>query len=91
MAKADKGKLPPSFRKAAKKIAATGPAKTDRIIDPAGKPGTVLSVAGGMVKVKHDDGSTDIHPIGSVRKIQAPPIGATPATPAKKAAKKKRA
>lgn len=83
-----KGKLPPSFRKAAKKIAATGPTKNDKVVDQQGRVGTVLSVAGGMVKVKHDDGGTDIHPIGKVQKMS--PVRTTPVAPAKKIVKKKK-
>jgi hypothetical protein len=82
-----KGKLPPSFRKAAKQIAKTGPAKNDKVVDQQGRTGTVLSIAGGMVKVKHDDGDTDIHPVGRVQKLA--PTRVTPSAPNKKIAKKK--
>lgn len=79
-------KLPPGFRKAAKKVTAQGPTKGDRVVDPDGKMGTVMSAAGGMVKMKHDHGGVQYHPAGSVRKL-APPT-TTAATPAKKVVKK---
>lgn len=85
---ADKGKLPPSFRKAAKKIEQTAPSKGETVVDPEGKPGRVVSVAGGMVKVRHATG-TDIHPVGSVRRVQAPDaLVSAPPVPKKKTKKK---
>jgi hypothetical protein len=66
-----KGKIPPQFLKAQKK-AAPAAAKGAKVIDPKGKSGTVTAVMGGMVKVKHTDGSTDVHPKGAVKKAAAP-------------------
>ena len=87
-----KGKLPPSYRRAAKEIAKTAPTRNDKVVDQAGRTGTVLSVAGGMVKVKHDDGGTDIHPIGKVQKLApaAAPQSTGVRVAPKKATKKKR-
>lgn len=79
-------KLPPGFRKAAKKVTAQGPSKGDRVVDPDGHTGTVVSAAGGMVKMKHDNGGTMYHPAGSVRKLA--PSTTPSVTPTKKAKKK---
>jgi hypothetical protein len=59
---------------AAKKTAArkatsgvpAGVAKGARVRDPKGKTGTVTSVTGQIAKVRHDDGTTDTHPIGAL-------------------------
>lgn len=84
-------KLPPGFRKAAKKVTQSGPSKGDRVVDPEGKTGTVKSAAGGMVKVRHDNGGVDYHPAGSVRKLAAPTTpGTTSATSPKKKTKSKK-
>lgn len=81
-------KLPPGFRKAAKQVTKSGPAKGDRVVDPEGKTGTVLSAAGGMVKMRHDHGGVKYHPAGDVRKLAAPTSPAVSPTPKKKTKKK---
>jgi hypothetical protein len=41
-------------------------AKGARVKDPKGKTGVVTSVTGQIAKVKHDDGTTDTHPLGAL-------------------------
>lgn len=63
-----KGKVPPQFLKNEKKAkgAPAAVTKGDAVVDSKGKPGTVVAVMGGMVKVKHAKG-TDVHPKGQVK------------------------
>lgn len=69
-----KNKLPPAFRKAAKKATKAGPSKGARVVAPNGAAGVVQAAMGGMVKVKHDDGKTRVHPAGNLRKVKAVPV-----------------
>ncbi|HZP15560.1 MAG TPA: hypothetical protein VFA96_07045 [Nocardioides sp.] len=56
---------------AAKKSPAKKVAKGAKVVDPKGKPGTVVGTAGMIAKVRHTDGSTDTHPMGALKKSAA--------------------
>lgn len=61
--------LPPAFLKNMKKAkGAAAVGKGDPVVDSKGKSGTVTAVTGGMVSVKHDDGTSDKHPASKVKK-----------------------
>lgn len=64
-----KGSVPPAFLKNIKGKNSVAPGS--KIVDPKGKKGTVSKVAKGKVVVKHADGTTDTHPVGSVKKAAA--------------------
>ena len=72
---AKKGSVPPQFLKAQKKAAPAKVGKGAKVTDPKGKPGTVVSTAGMIAKVRHKDGTTDTHPIGALKKAAAKPKG----------------